>query len=131
MPYINIRVNQPLTQKTRQALQKSTTQLMDELMGKRREVTVVQIEESIPEHWSVNAESLDLSAPTAAYVDIKITADTNSAEDKSRMIQQTIFMLREQVGALQEACYVVIDEIPAINWGYNGQTQAARAANRL
>ena len=131
MPYINIRVNQPLTQKTRQALQKSTTQLMDDVMGKRREVTVVQIEESSPEHWSVNAESLDLSAPTAAYVDIKITAGTNNGEEKAQMVQQIIFMLREQIGALQEACYVVIDEIPAINWGYNGQTQAARAANRL
>ena len=131
MPYINIRVNQPLAHETRQALQQTTTQLMDDVMGKRREVTVVQIEESSPEHWSVNAESLDLSAPSAAYVDIKITEGTNSEADKSRMIQQTIVMLREQIGALQEACYVVVDEIPAMNWGYNGQTQAARAANRL
>ena len=131
MPYINIRVNQPLVHEARQALQQTTTQLMDDVMGKRREVTVVQIEESRPEQWSVNAESLNLSDPTAAYVDIKITAGTNSEAEKAQMVQQVIVMLREQIGALQEACYVVVDEIPAINWGYNGQTQAARAANRL
>lgn len=131
MPYINIRVNQPLVHEACQALQQTTTQLMDDVMGKRREVTVVQIEESRPEQWSVNAESLNLSNPTAAYVDIKITAGTNNEAEKTQMVQQIIAMLHEQIGTLQEACYVVIDEIPAINWGYNGQTQAARAANRL
>lgn len=131
MPYINIRVNQPLMPETRQALQQTTTQLMADVLGKRREVTVVQIEESSAESWSVNATALSSAAPTVAYMDIKITAGTNSDDEKSRMIQHAMKMLREQVGVLQEACYVVIDEIPAMNWGYDGQTQAARAANRL
>ena len=47
------------------------------------------------------------------------------------MIAETVKMLREVVGAVQEACYVVIDDIAADSWGYNGRTQAARSASGL
>jgi phenylpyruvate tautomerase PptA (4-oxalocrotonate tautomerase family) len=40
-------------------------------------------------------------------------------------------MLKESVGVVQEACYVVIDDIPADSWGYDGKTQAQRAASTL
>jgi 4-oxalocrotonate tautomerase len=46
------------------------------------------------------------------------------------MISQAVKMLHDVVGPLQEACYVVIDDIPADSWGYDGKTQAARAASR-
>jgi len=35
-------------------------------------------------------------------------------------------MLQDIVGTMQEACYVVIDDISADSWGYNGKTQAMR-----
>jgi 4-oxalocrotonate tautomerase len=47
------------------------------------------------------------------------------------MISQTVKMLQDVVGTIQEACYVVIDDIPADSWGYGGKTQAARAASKL
>jgi phenylpyruvate tautomerase PptA (4-oxalocrotonate tautomerase family) len=40
-------------------------------------------------------------------------------------------MLKESVAVIQEACYVVIDEIPANSWGNDDKTQATRAALRL
>ncbi|MEN8250447.1 MAG: tautomerase family protein, partial [Bacteroidota bacterium] len=67
-------------------------------------------------------------APCGVYVDIKVTEGTNTEEQKSDMIEKTVSMLKEVVGVVQEACYVVIDDIPAHSWGYNGKTQASRAA---
>jgi len=45
------------------------------------------------------------------------------------MIYQTVKMLKDVAGTVQEACYVVIHDIPANSWGYNGKTQEERARN--
>lgn len=129
MPYINIRLGCKVSNEQKQALYQQTTSLMHEVMGKKQEVTVVNILESEPQQWSVNSVQLTAEDAVSAFVDIKITAGTNTAEQKASMIQKTIEMLREEVDVIQEACYVVIDEIPADSWGYDGKTQAARAAN--
>ena len=130
MPYINIRLSKHLDNEQRNDLYDKTTSLMNTVMRKRREVTVVHIQESEPQQWSINAKPLTAQSPIGAYVDIKVTAGTNTVDEKAEMISQTVKMLYEVVGAIQEACYVIIDDISADSWGYNGKTQAARAASR-
>lgn len=127
MPYINIRIAATLENEQKQALYKKTTFLMNTVMRKRREVTVVHIQESKTEQWSTNAEQLSVNDPIGVYVDIKVTQGTNTPEEKKEMISQTIKMLQEVIGTIQEASYVVIDDIPGDSWGYNGKTQAMRA----
>ena len=131
MPYINIRVGTTLKSEQRDKLYQNTTFFMNTIMGKRREVTVVHIQEDAPHQWSTNAIAINIKDPISAYVDIKVTEGTNTPEEKSNMIYETVNMLQEVVGTMQEACYVVVDDIPANSWGYNGKTQAARAALKL
>lgn len=131
MPYINIRIAKKLSNSQRAALTTQTTSLMETIMGKRREVTVVHIEESAAEQWAVNSHLLTEKSTVPAYVDIKITHGTNTDQQKTQMISETIQMLHQEVGSMQEACYVVVDEIPAKSWGYDGKTQAERAASAL
>ncbi len=131
VPYINIRLGGKLANEQREQLFETTTSLMNTVMGKRREVTVVHVQESEPQQWSTNAIQLTANDPISAYVDVKVTDGTNTAEEKSEMIAQTVKMLQDVVGTIQEACYVVIDEIAAESWGYDGKTQAARTASML
>lgn len=131
MPYINIQLSTTLDDVQRDQLYEKTTSLMNKIMGKRREVTVVHIQESDPHLWAINAVRLTPEDPVGAYVDIKVTEGTNTPQEKAEMLNQTIRMLQDIVGAIQEACYVAIDDIPANSWGYNGKTQAARAASKL
>ena len=131
MPYINIRLGATLESAQRNQLYQKTTFLMNTIMGKRPEVTVVHIQESDPHLWATNALALTDEDPVGAYVDIKVTEGTNTPEEKAEMLSQTIKMLQDVVGTIQEACYVVIDDIPANSWGYNGKTQAVRAASKL
>lgn len=128
MPYIHIQTNHPLSKTQQQQLQQETTQLMNALMGKRQEVTVVQVSDQASEHWSINGTALNPTQPPAAIVDIKITAGTNTNAEKTALLAATTDMLNSTLGITQEACYTIIDEIPAANWGYNGLSQAQRAA---
>ncbi len=129
MPYINIRLGKKLDNEQRKQLYADTTSLMNTVMKKQPKVTVVNIQESDPRQWSVNANQLTAKEPTGAYVDIKVTDQTNTPEEKAEMISKTVKMLQDVVGIIQEACYVVIDDISADSWGYNGKTQAARATS--
>ena len=131
MPYINIRLGKNLDIEQRKQLFERTTSLMNTVMGKRREVTVVHIQESEAQQWSTNAIPLMVKDAIGVYVDIKVTDGTNTSEEKGEMISQTVKMLQDVVGIIQEACYVVIDDIPADSWGYNGKTQAVRAVSKL
>ena len=130
MPYINIRVATQLSQAQKTVLFETTTGLMNRTMGKRREVTVVHIDESGPQQWSTNGKTLQADSPVGAYIDVKITQGTNSDTEKAELIAKLVQMLGENLGTIQEACYVVVDEIAATSWGYNGKTQAARAAEK-
>lgn len=131
MPYINIRLGKKLDNEQRKQLYEDTTLLMNTVMKKKPLVTVVNIQESDPQQWSVNANQLTAKEPTGAYVDIKVTDQTNTPEEKAEMISKTVKMLQDVVGIIQEACYVVIDDISADSWGYNGKTQAFRAASKV
>lgn len=127
MPYINVKIAKNLTTEQQSAIFSQTTSLMHEVMKKRREVTVVEITETSPGLWSVNGKPLNNNQPIAAYVDIKITENSNTEEEIAEIIFQTMEMLKQSVGLVQTACYVVVDQIPANAWGYDGITQESRA----
>jgi 4-oxalocrotonate tautomerase len=126
MPFIHITVGKPLSGPGKQRVCRQATQLIADLLAKRREVTSVLVESVANDGWTINGEPPDDSALTHVHTDILITAGTNSSEEKSQMIAAMHAMLGEELGVLPEASYVVIRELPATDWGYAGSTQAAR-----
>ena len=71
----------------------------------------------------------DVQPPTA-MLEISITQGTNTAAQKAAFIARTFAELEGQLGhgqGLELASYVIVREVPASDWGYGGQTQAARA----
>ncbi|HXE36939.1 MAG TPA: tautomerase family protein, partial [Azonexus sp.] len=95
------------------------------LLHKRAEVTAVHVNCVAADGWCIAGEPL-AETLTPAHSEIYITAGTNTAAEKAAMIAALHRLLVESCGALPEASYVVIHEIPATDWGYAGQTQAAR-----
>ena len=127
MPFIAIKTSgSPLAADAVQALQQETTALMAKIMGKKADVTAVLVEHAPASHWSVGGRALAGSGGITAHVDIKITQGTNATQQKAAMIAATRDMLTRVLPGLSEVAYVVIDEIPATDWGYGGLTQAER-----
>ena len=127
MPYIHIKLaGARLATPQRDGLLARITDLMGRVMRKNREVTVVSIEHADPSHWAVAGRALNTTDPPAAYVEIKVTAGTNTPEEKAAMIAETKAALNAAVGTIQTATYVVIHDIAADSWGYDGITQSAR-----
>jgi 4-oxalocrotonate tautomerase len=131
MPYVSITIAGPsLDQEQTNTLIAETTRLMHELMGKRADLTSVRIEHTSGHSWGIGGTLVAESGKAAAHMDIKITAGTNSVEEKAAMVAAGYQLMQDVLGAVHEACYVIIHELPADAWGFAAQTQAARAAAR-
>ena len=124
MPFVHIRIAGPKLQPQQiETLQKDATHLMASVMRKKAELTAVLVESHSATNWSVGGAPV----PLAAHLDVKVTAGTNSVEEKAEFVRQAHDLLKSALGAdLPLATYVVIDEVPADAWGYGGLTQEAR-----
>ena len=127
MPFINIAIAQgSLSRAQKQRLFDETTRLMAEVMHKDPSLTAVRIDEHPAQNWAIAGDAVSTGEGAAVHMDIKVTADTNTDEEKAEMIALSKAMLSEVVGSTPEASYVVIHDLDAAAWGYNGQTQKAR-----
>ena len=109
-----------------QALARALTDHTVQLLGKRREVTAVVIDDLPAARWHIGGAPV---AQPTALLEISITEGTNTEEEKAAFIAAAFAELQRQLegdGALAAASYVVVRELPASDWGYGGRTQHAR-----
>src|SRR3954466_4767482 len=130
MPFVHIRIaGRQLAGQQVRALQERTTHLMAQVMRKNAALTSVLIEPVALSGWSIGGDVADTAA---AHVEINITEGSNTAGEKARMIAEQAAVLREVLGeGLPLATYVIIREVPADAWGYDGLTQENRQKKRL
>lgn len=129
MPFINIRIAPgDISEEQADQLITRTTALMRDVMKKKAERTTVHIQPENPKRWAVGGRKIADQNGTAVFMDIKITDGTNMTADKVAMVEQSHAMLSEVVGAIPEATYIIIDEIPGESWGKAGIMMYERAA---
>ena len=130
MPTLQLKLSSPVNEAGPGALAEELTRLSAELLGKREEVTAVMVDVLPPGRWYISGQPV--SEPTA-WLEISITAGTNTEGQKAAFIHAAHTALRRALGvgqALAEASYVIVRELPATDWGYSGQTQRARQQAR-
>jgi 4-oxalocrotonate tautomerase len=60
------------------------------------------------------------------YVNIRITRDSVTAEQKAKVIRGVTDLLRDVLGKNPQTTFVVIDEVDTDNWGIGGETVTQR-----
>lgn len=60
------------------------------------------------------------------YVNIKITREGATAEQKAELIRGVTELLREKLGKNPATTVVVIDEVDTDNWGIGGESVTVR-----
>jgi 4-oxalocrotonate tautomerase len=122
MPFVRVTLAPALAPAVQQRIAAGFTHLMAELLGKKAALTSVLVE-SPAGHWTIGGDA----APRAAHVEALVTQGTNSPEQKAAFLAAARDLLAAEVGSLPPATYVVVRDIPAGDWGYDGLSQAARA----
>jgi len=130
MPTLTLKVSPPQPADRHHALAAALTRITAETLGKRAEVTAVMIDNVDPQRWHIGGQALKQAS---AWLEICITAGTNSAEQKAAFIADAHAELQRQLtgdAALEPASYVIVHELPASDWGYGGVTQRSRQLAR-
>lgn len=62
------------------------------------------------------------------YVNIKITREGATAEQKALLIEGVTMLLKDVLGKNPQTTVVVIDEVETDNWGIGGESVTVRRA---
>lgn len=123
MPFARL-IYHPRRPDAEEALALALTDLIARDLAKRRDLTSVQIEAAMSGIWTIGGERHD----TRGHLEVFVTAGTNTVAEKRLFLHNAMALLRAEFPDLHAATYVVVHELPATDWGYDGRTQADRAA---
>lgn len=130
MPFLDIRLPAPCLPEKVAQIAARMTDLTVEILGKRQEVTAAVVQCVAPGHWSVGGELLNAAGSGSFFLEANVTEGTNTPAQKAAFVAAAFAAAEAILGRLDAASYVIVREIPAQAWGYQGRTQAARAAER-
>lgn len=123
MPFARLTLTPAQSPQLAAKLAADLTDLIAQHLRKRHDLTSVLI--AAPAGlWSIGASP----QPVAAHLEVTVTTGTNSGAEKQNFLSAAMGLLRSALPGLHVASYVVVTEVAASDWGYDGQSQAARAA---
>jgi 4-oxalocrotonate tautomerase len=126
MPYLHLRIAPIHNPPCHAQLARALTAVTARILGKRSELTALSIEELPTTRWFV--DGAEVRRPTA-MLEIHITQGSNTPEQKAAFVGAAHAELERLLGGgdtLEPASYVLVQEWPGGDWGYQGRTQAAR-----
>jgi 4-oxalocrotonate tautomerase len=124
MPFARLTLSRRLPVGTEASLCDAMTTVIAEALAKRHDLTAVLIEVPGSLRWAVGGTE----QAEGAHLEVWVTAGTNSPEQKRVFLAKAMALLRSTLPGLHPASYIVVKEIPASDWGYDGMSQADRAA---
>ena len=121
MPYINVKLNRKENSETREEIVKIVLDKTSNILNKKADVTSILVEFCDKNNWSIGGKE-----STTFLLDIKITKGTNTKNEKQDYIKEIYQSFKNLLGNIDKASYIIIDEIDADSWGFEGITQEER-----
>ncbi len=126
MPYLHIRIAAAESSAHTESIAACLMTHTRDILGKKPEVTAIDIEFTRPRHWFVGGVPVSDKQQITFYLDVKITEGTNTKKQKASYIKAVFSDLQEILGPLTAASYIVLDDVRADAWGFEGRTQKSR-----
>ena len=126
MPILNVSVSAHPSAALTEKIATELSELTKINLHKDPTVTAVAITYIAPENWIVGGKSLASQGRNSFWLDIKVTAGTNTKSEMGDYIEAVFRSMGRMLGALHDTSYTVVHEVPAAAWGFAGKTQEHR-----
>ncbi len=130
MPFVNLKlVKGQTTPEQRQNIMKGLTELIVNVMGRKRDFTVITVDELEKNQWAIGGktlEELNDDNRKVSFVNIKISKGTSNPEEMAKMMQETKNLMIDILGNSEEANYFIMDELNPDAWGLDGIPMTVR-----
>lgn len=132
MPMITVRYVTPQPRpELRPAIAALAARLGAEALGKDPGITAVLVEPADPEGWTIGGRRPTEAGLSAFWLDIKITAGTNTKAETMRFVREAFHGMEALLGPLHEESYVLVHAVDGHAYGYGGRTQEQRWAQSV
>jgi 4-oxalocrotonate tautomerase len=126
MPILNVKVSGDkdvqVTKKITALLLNTTTRILK----KKPQVTAITIQYVPRDCWVVGGELLSEQNKSSFYLDIKVTDETNTKDEKADYIREVFAGFKGILGDLHDESYIYVEDVRAAAYGYGGRTQEFR-----
>jgi len=79
-----------------------------------------------PKHWAIGGKTLAEQSKASFFLEIKITDGTNLKQEKAEYIEKVYAEFEAILGPIHPASYIVLHDVGADAWGFEGVTQEFR-----
>ncbi len=130
MPMITVRYVTPKAgEDIRRPIAALAARLAHEKLGKDPTVTAVLVEAADPKGWFIAGKLPAEEGLSAFWLDIKISAGSNTKEETSSFVKAAFEEMTALLGKVHQESYVLVHAADGDAYGYGGRTQNARWAS--
>lgn len=126
MPILNVQVSVVKTKELSEKISTMLSELTIRILNKKPDLIAIAIQYINSEDWFIAGKSLAEQGKNSFYLDIKITDETNTKNQKQQFIHETFLVFEELLNNLHEESYIHINDVRASAYGYGGLTQEYR-----
>lgn len=126
MPHLNLHISGPVDSELARRASALVADLTVEKLGKRRELIAIEVRFVERALWFVGGSSLEEQGRNSFFLDISITDETNTKDEKARFIAEAYAQLAALIGQVHEVSYIHVVDARAAAYGYGGATQEHR-----
>ncbi|MCA0404990.1 MAG: 4-oxalocrotonate tautomerase [Proteobacteria bacterium] len=126
MPILNLKLSAARSDALSEGAIRILADKTHAILGKKPEVTAITIAYIDPRDWIVDGKSLAATGQSSLYLDIKITDETNTKQEKARYIAEVFEDFAKLLGNLHPHSYIYVEDVRAAAYGFGGKTQEYR-----
>lgn len=126
MPILNVKVSATRSPELGTQINEFLLDITSRILGKKRDVTAITIDYADPQDWFIAGVPLARTGKRSFYLEIKITDETNTKDEKARYVAEAFSGFERILGDLDEESYVYVQDVRAAAYGYGGRTQEFR-----
>ena len=133
MPYVNLKIiKNQVSEEQKEQIVEGLTNLIVEIMGRNRDLTVITIDELNENNWIIGGKKLssdELKTRIVTFVNIKVSKGTTNPNEVNQMIKATKALIKSIMGSYDITNYFIVDELNSESWGFDELSMKER--NRL
>ncbi|VXB01166.1 4-oxalocrotonate tautomerase family protein [Massilia sp. 9I] len=126
MPILTVKVSGRPDRERTHAIAELLLDATSRILKKKRELTAIVIDYVDPDCWLVAGAPLSEHGKSSFYMDIRITDETNTKDEKAAYIREVYAGFARLLGDLHEESYIHVIDARAASYGYGGLTQEYR-----
>lgn len=126
MPLLQLRIAAPAERELAARAAALVHRHTVEHLGKQPDLIAVAVDFVDPATWFVAGRALAETGRRSFSLEIKVTDETNTKDEKARFIAAVFASFEQLLGPLHEESYIHVHDVRAASYGYGGRTQEWR-----